>query len=115
MILENLEELKSFILKETDLRQVNVIHAMDAQGYRAMIDHGSEELADGRPIIANVPVTVTVTDARENFRKVLKTAEIIRKEIREQKAHKWVAGAIERQDGEEYTLVIRVNMPMPIS
>lgn len=112
MILENLEELKSFVLKETDIRNVSVIFSVDNQGTRATIDHGTEEAQDGKPLACVLPVTVTISDTLENYRKVNKNAEILRAEIVNQKSHKWNAKNIERvTDASNYTLIVNIDMP----
>ena len=113
MIYENLKELQVFISKETGISNVSIINKKDGDGYRATIDHGSETVEDGKPIFASIPVTVTISDSIENYERVLKNAEILRKEIREKKAHIWNAKNLERVESEtEYS--IRVNLTIPV-
>lgn len=116
MILEELEELQKFVLKETDVRNVSVITQEITQGYRALISHGSEDSDGTKPLMVRLPVTITISDAKENYRRVMKTAETIQVEFREQKGKKWNSQHIERVESDsEYILIVHVSIPLIIS
>ena len=113
-ILEELKELSVFIQRETNLKNVSIVHSpLDAEGERVVVDHGSTEHQEGIPMISNVPVTVTLSDAKENWQKILQAAETIQYELRQNKAHKWLAGDIERVE-DESRYVLRLSLTVPI-
>jgi hypothetical protein len=116
MILEELDELVKFITKESGCPAVSLVIGQGVTGFRILVDHGTEEyIRDSNILRVRVPIYVTVISDIKDWRRVLKTTEIIQKEIRIQKKNKYDVRAWEREDSDsEYRLRLEVSLPLPV-
>lgn len=114
---KELEELSIFVRKETDIPTVNLIKWNEIQGLNAFIDHGSAEYEnDGTILVNKVPVSITISDSIANWQRTLRYVEIIQREMRDKKQHKWNCQTYERVDDESnYVLKLNIQILLPIT
>lgn len=116
MILEELEELSTFIKKESGVPNVWIVIPGEQTGLYILIDHGTESYEkDSNILMAILPVTLTISSDKKDWKRVLKITETLQREMRIQKKHKYNVQEFDRVESEtDYTLKLNLSLPLPI-